>query len=416
MRKIVINFRLCILLYVFLGIVFNGRGEDVVISSGILNETMFNGKNPVPNESSKNEFQATVSTDGRWFLQISPIHGINDPMYGKKDTIYMSFDGSDTYFCQYSEAVIGITNGRPGLIGTQPLSDRSQLSYISEGNYPYSPFDSQKRAHILWLVYGAGKSIHDSKQENMPLPWLAARWTPLSYGFRLESDLSPNLPYIPISLRFIRDSKLDLQDENNEYSRPEIDIPEDKEGLLRQQDELNQRKTKWHNGANAGILKTGVFTNISEFSMPLTFTFTTFLSSGNPRRLYEATVTNVVIRQIDEVAQKGFQPPILANLSVLDTRFRFRDASHNVDKIYYKIDKNESWQPKDSPELQKMNVAFIKSPSISARTRFSILSDKLKRLIIGGIFLIVTLVPVIFLLRFRPTVGGEKKQKTTDKL
>jgi hypothetical protein len=377
---------------------------------------MFNGNEPVPQESSKNEFQALVSDDGKWLLEIRQLHSKSDPMNGKTDLLYMGFDGSDTYFCQYSDAVIGITNGRPGLIGTAPFNAHPVLSYVSAGNYPYCPFDSQKRAHILWLVYGAGKSIHDFKLKTMPRPWVEARWTPLAYGFSLTDELSSNSPYIPISLQFIRDSKLDLTNENEEYNRPEMDLAKQKETLMRQQSELNYRKTSWHDGDMAGLLKTGIFTNLNGLSLPLSFTFQTFHSWGQVSRLYEVAVTNVTERQASDMAQIDFRPPILGKLLVMDTRLRFRDAKRNVDEVIYKIDESGSWQAVDSANVQKMDQAFLKTDAISKRHSLSIFSDITKRSIVLGLFMLSTLLPIIFIFRFKHSdqnkiTKGNQKQK-----
>ena len=317
--------------------VFNGRAENGVTSSGILRETMLNGNKVVRAESSTNEFSATITSSGKYFIEMRPIHRKGDPLYGKTDIMYLTFDGTDTYYCQYSEAIIDITNGRPAFVGTKSISDRRQWSYISAGNYPFSSFDSQSRTHILWLVYGSGQYIHDQTPQSIPLPWVPARYSLLSYGFRLHSMLSYEPPYIPTSLEFIRDSRLDLQDEKGERERPELDLPDDRAALVEWQSELQVRKIRWHDGAVAGQLKTGAFTNANVFNVPLEFTFNTFLPSGKSRRTYEATITNIATKQIHSgFSTNAFLPPVLSKLAVQDTRFRFRDQATNVNNIYYR--------------------------------------------------------------------------------
>jgi hypothetical protein len=381
--------------------IVNGLGENVITTSGFLDVTMFDGSKPVPQESSSNEFRASVSSDGRWTLEVRPIYKKGDILYGKKDVMYQSFNGTDTYFCQYSEAVEGITNGRPGIIGTKPISDRSQLSYISAGNYPFSPFDAQKRTHILWLVYGAGKYIHDTKAGSLPLPWLSARNNLFSYGFRLKAELSPDSPYIPTTLQFIRDSQLDLQNENSEYSRPELDQPLNNEMFAILQDALKERKTIWHDGAIAGKLETGTFTNLYGFNVPLSFEFRTFTELGVLRRLFVATVTNVTGENADEKsAQETFHPPVLVNRTVLDTRFRLRDSSRNIDSISYGLNEGEPWLSKDSDALQKRFKEYLNNPKLSARNRFSISSERTKRFWIVGLFLMSTISLLLLLFRF----------------
>lgn len=385
-----------ILLFTGLICIFDGRSENYITSSGILSETMFNGPNIVAAESSSNEFSATISTDGKWAIDIHQIYKRNEPMYGKEDSIYMTFDGSDTYYCQYSEAVIGITNGRPGFIGTAPIASRSQWSYISAGNYPFAPFDTQKRTHILWLVYGAGKNIRDSKSESMPLPWMPARWNLLSYGFRLQAEISPVSPYIPTSLQFIRDSKLDFKNEQSEYDRPELDQPDERDGVLQWQNQLNQRTTKWRDGAVAGRLKVGTFTNVDGLSVPLSFSFETYFFTGSLRRTYTATITNITTKQIDNLYTNQFRPPILSRLSVLDSRFRFRDGSKNVNSIYYTLEDTQSWQPIDSTNLQRKFKSFY---AAGTRRHFSILPNRTKHVILIIAFSALTILPMAFALR-----------------
>src|SRR4051812_1080008 len=76
-----------IFLFLLIGILA-GRSELAVTSSGVLDATMYNGKLIIPQESSKNNFRATVSADGKWLFEISPLHGTNDPLHRKTDIIY----------------------------------------------------------------------------------------------------------------------------------------------------------------------------------------------------------------------------------------------------------------------------------------------------------------------------------------
>jgi hypothetical protein len=212
--------------------------------------------------------------------------------------------------------------------------------------------------------------------------------------------LSYEPPYIPTSLEFIRDSRLDLQDEKGERERPELDLPDDRAALVEWQSELQVRKIRWHDGAVAGQLKTGAFTNANVINVPLEFTFNTFLPSGKSRRTYEATITNIATKQIHSgFSTNAFLPPVLSKLAVQDTRFRFRAQATNVNNIYYKLqDVGGLWQPRDSTNL---TIYYLNSFAHGKRHRFSIFSENTKRYILVGVFLTATVVPLVLLISFQ---------------
>ena len=241
-------FVICMLLDLFAATAI-GHCESGVTANGLLSFQMFAAKNVlVRSMYSTNTFRASLSTDGRWALEVHPLYNTNDVMYKKNETIYLTFDGVDTYFAHYTEAVKGMVQGRPATIGTQPLETRGHEAYISSGSYPFAPGEQQKRVHMLWLIFGAGRYIRDSSIETMPLPWVAARWSLLSYGFRIGSVLSDDPPYVPRQLKFIRSKQLDRTDTTDEWSRSELNNPLGDEEYRYGMKDLNQRLEDFNEG------------------------------------------------------------------------------------------------------------------------------------------------------------------------
>lgn len=378
----------------------DGWAQVAMTASGCLTETMFNGAISVPSESSSNRFNATISQDGKFALEVRPIHQHGDFLEGKEDVIYMTYDGSDTYFCQYTEAVQGVTNGRPGIIRTEAITNRAQLAYISPGNYPFSPYDSQKRTHILWLVFGAGPMLHDSQPETMPLPWIPARWMLLSYGFSIKYELCANFPFFPSNLQFVRDSKLDFDSEIKEYNRPELDSHGQREWVSNWENELQKRK-QWRDGDIAGKLETGDFTNYAGFCLPLSFKFSTFIRSGQIRRLYTVEVTGLETNQFDDMASiTNFHPPILADLYIADSRFRMHDSSRGINYIHYNLDHDKDWMPTNSASLEKLYANYLATPSLAMKPPLSPLTKNAKTRFVFVILLLLLILPFALFLKF----------------
>ncbi len=368
-------------------------GRAMVVSSGFLKVTTFSGGKPYRPECSTNEIRAVIDSNGRWALEVRPLHPVGDMLHGKTDIIYLTFDGTNNYYCQYSEAIEGIKQGQPGIIGTTAITNQAQTGYISPGSFPFSPYDIQKRTQVLWLMYGAGQYIHDERLETMPLPWLTARYRLDAYGFRLKYDLSLNLPYIPITLEFVRDSHLDLSDEQSEYTRPELDV--DTIWFERLKNDLNLRKTKWQEGATAGVLKTLAFTNLDNFRLPLASEFRLFMPNGDLLRLFELIVTNVA----GSAAAETLTPPVLADVFVFDSRFRVRESSKVLDSINYHLTPGQSWESTNAASLQKLFHAYLNTPQLTAIHKLSNSPEQRPMIIIYAL-VAVTVVPLLLWLRF----------------
>ena len=143
-----------------------GFAEKVIVSSGFLNETTFNGKY---SQQKLHKFQATITDDGKWAFEVNPIHKTNDILFGKKDVKYMTFDGTDIYYCQYTEAVEGLRNGRPGIVNTRPIADQPQLAYISAGDYPFSPFDNDRQRFKFYGLFTALEDTYTTQKSKQCL-------------------------------------------------------------------------------------------------------------------------------------------------------------------------------------------------------------------------------------------------------
>jgi hypothetical protein len=273
------------------------------------------------------------------------------------------------------------------ITGRQSIEKKVNPAYISGGNYPFVPWEEQKRAHILWLVFGAGKYLHDSGTNIMPLPWIPARWSLLSYGFRVEDKLSPEFPYVPEELQFVRDYKLDLPSDALEMERPELDSPSGDVWIKKWKGELQERKVYWTNGFVAGRLESSDFTNRNGLVIPMAFSFKAF----HPRWIhklrwqYDGVITNIT----DLSASESFQPPIISVVGAEDSRFRFRNANKTLDGINYPVTATNRWPPHDSPDKQKQMQAGLASSEVSARFVYSDVRNK--RILIIAILMLFAL-------------------------
>jgi hypothetical protein len=354
------------------------RSEDGASVSGYLIVKSFSPRGQLMSQwSSTNEFRASIARDGRYAVEIRP-------KYEKgEDIIYLTFDGFDTYFVHYQKS----GDDKNSVYAKTP-------AYISEGNYPFSPWEEQKRANILWLVYGAGLYIHDSMTNNtMPLPWVPARWSLLAYGYRVEHELSPNLPYIPHQLRFIRDYALDLSSEDAEMNRPELDTASGDQWVAKWKDELNTRNS-FTNGFLDADINTDDFTNRNGVEIPLFFSWRDFNPhwlNGGLRCQYNGIVTNVT----DLSPSETFLPPVLGSLGVNDSRFRYRDAKRALDGINYRVTIATSWKPRNSPQLKEQFKAGLSGIGASPRNMPS--EIRKKRLVAAAVVLFFALFLPVFL-------------------
>lgn len=382
------------------------RGDGVTLS-GVLTFQMFAGeKAVVKGMSSTNTFRVSLSSDGRYSFEVHPLYS-SGIMQGKEHVIYLTFDGTDTYFVEYTEAMTGMIKNRPGITDTQPIDQKWNEAYISSGNYPFSPLEQQKRVHMLWLVFGAGKYIHDTQPKTIPLPWVAARWNLLPYGFRLEQELTADFPYIPRRLELIRDPSLDKSDLEAEWDRPEVDKPASEAMFQVGNQDLQQRNnSEFKPGDVACRLVTENYTNYNNLSVPLFFKIEGFLppmkSKDHVRRRYVGWVTNIADLSESEV----FRPPVIGKTMISDSRFRYRDRSRQVDRIDYKLNANEEWKSTNDAALK--NLFEIELVSRRAQRFIAGRTQKIK-LFAGATFLIIAVaVPMLIYRRSTRRLGRSR--------
>ena len=364
---------------------------EVVWGSGVTAEgyftvTSFGGTgNPIPRWSSTNQFRVSMSPDGRCSFEVRPAHE-------QGDVIHLAFDGTDTFFARYREAVVDVNQN---IITRKPLEQNVHPGYISSGNYPFVPYEEQKRVHILWLVYGTGKYLHDSATNTMILPWVAGRWSLLAYGFRIEYTLSLDPPYPPQELQFIRDLSFDRPTEESEMERLELDSSSGDSRIADWRKQLQDKKLYWTNGFVAGKLESGNFTNRNGIVIPLSFSFKAFHPRWS-RKLhglrwqYDGVITNLA----DLPPSEAFRPPIIAPLRIQDSRFRFRDATRAIDGINYVT--TNAWPQRDSAEMKRRFQAALGGRDISPRLGYR--SARMKRLGVTLGFMLVALSLPVFLL------------------
>lgn len=338
----------------------NGGG---VILNGKLNLKFFAGPGKlVQSMSSSNSFCVKISRDGKWSMEVRPIYGRGDIMYGKEDELYLTFDGTDSYSCRYTEAIEGITNGRPGIVNTARIQDNDQSAYISTGNYPFGFGDAQERMPILWLSFFSGITMQESKT-NLPLPWIDARWSLMAYGFRWDCQMTDKFPFAPSKITFIRDNTLDFPNIEQEYNRPELNNANSDEWFKRWNGQMEERK-RWINGMVIGVLDSSNFTNHNGVNIPLNSSLAVYVpKSTTPdktRRLYSIEVDSVADLNDENV----FRPPLMGKrILVDDSRFRSTSKTHKVDEVYYKLKTNDVWKSKDDPELKAYFDSYLISNS-----------------------------------------------------
>jgi hypothetical protein len=230
--------------------------------------------------------------------------------------------------------------------------------------------------------------------KTIPLPWIAARWNLLPYGFRLEQELTADFPYIPRRLELIRDPSLDKSDLEAEWDRPEVDKPASEAMFQVGNQDLQQRNnSEFKPGDVICRLVTENYTNYNNLSVPLSFKIEGFLppmkSKDHVRRRYVGLVTNVA----DLAGDEAFQPPIMGNTMVNDSRFRYRDNSRQVDQIDYKLSATEQWK--------STNDAFLKSlfdielASRRAQRFIAGRTQKIKLFAVATFLIIAVAVPVL---------------------
>ena len=381
---------------------FSVRADEGMALTGILTVNDIGGVGePIPHWSSTNAVHILLGSNGRLLIEIRPLQEEND-------VIYSSFDGTSSFFIRYRES--DMDNKNWDIIGKTPVTNKTCTAYLSSGNYPFSPFDEEKRSQILWLVFGSGDYF--SKTNVMPVPWISARYSLVAYGFRAETKLMSSPPYIPQELRFIRDDKLDLANEDDEFSRPELDASLGDNWIAQLKHDLVFRKSKWKDGMLYADLDTVDFTNKNGFEIPMSFDFTIFdhqfyhvgavyypgvKNLTNTSQIihwhYKFNVTNIG----DLPANTTFQPPILSRkVFVMDSRFRMADKDRALNMINYMLDRTNNWLPIDSPNLIGQFKAGVGDREVSGRP---IPSDiRKRRIAFTALFAIVFLLFPVYIL------------------
>ena len=365
---------------------------DAVSVSGYLTVLGLDGYHKaISAMSSSNEFQVLVCRDGRWATKVRSLTEEND-------ISYMTFDGADMHYVRYRNSVFGITNGRPGIIVTEPFTNHFNNACISAGGYPFVLFDEQARAQTIWLAFGAGSYLRDHPQKSMPLPWLFARASLLAYGFRIEYELSENAPFLVRSLKFIRSTALDLPDAK-ELDRPELDKGEESMQRARE-GQLQKRKTLWPGGFVAGIFQVSGSTNYHGIELPLRFSLQVF----NPQlknddklfRKFEGIVTNLT-----EADSSHFSlPPILSTLSVIDERRRYDGPTKKKTDTQYNLKPGDEWYSRDAPLFTNLFAAGLQSPA-SDKARYVSKHTKMTITLAALLLSLVLPVTIIIMLRLK---------------
>ena len=388
---------------------------NAVVLEGILTSTSYNGGidpagNPTHEPAVSNAVSLAINRDGRWFIECRRLYPVGDAMYGKEQVEYLSFDGSDCYHAQYSEANRTLQNDELVVASTTPIKSKVNDTYISKGNYPASPFEgvTEEFVHVLWIMCGAGEAFHADPAREIPLPWVPERWTPLAYGFRSEADLSSTPPYIPRQFRFIRDNRLDLPNFEAELDREQLDKSHNGPWLVRLKADWKRRQTEWPPGFMAGQFKASLFTNLNGMDIPLSFVFEDYdprlLAPGKLLDRYAAVFTNIMPAPADQ----SYRPPLLSKIVVTDSRVRFRDDNKQVDKLLYRLKTNDHWMAVSDPFLTNRLFALSTDPQFTAR--YPLESVKRKRLIIMGLLLLVTfVVPVLLYRKARANIPGNNQ-------
>lgn len=352
---------------------------------------------------SSNAFTASICTDGRYAFEVRPIYQTNNLMAGKEEAFYMTYNGTDTFFCHYTEAVQGFKEGRPAIVGTKPIEEAGQMAYVSAGAYPFAPYDPQSRCQFLWLAFGAGAYLRTAHTNDVPLPWIPARWNLLAFGFRWDCTAAERAPYTPSLIKFVRDTSLDLREPADEFRRPELVAPNADSWYKEWKGQLQDRLSRWEQGLLAGRFEAESFTNVNGLATPQSFTLKVFRpksrSEDNVRRFYSAAATAVA--SLDP--REPFLPPILGKkLWVDDSRFAYSDKKRKVDEIYYSLAPNASWKSRDDPELQARFASARYSARSVLRSRNH---DRNVRLIAVAALFLFSAAPLVAYVLMRKQAG-----------
>jgi len=119
-----------LLLVLLVPTTFAGQPTGVTLR-GFLDLRFFSAPGrPQLSMCSSNAFTASICTDGRYAFEVRPMYKTNNLMAGKEEAFYMTYNGTDTFFCHYTEAIQGLKGGRPAIVGTKPIEEAGQMAYV----------------------------------------------------------------------------------------------------------------------------------------------------------------------------------------------------------------------------------------------------------------------------------------------
>jgi hypothetical protein len=304
---------------------------SAVVCSGSITEVAFRG-DPAKNlilSSNYSDFKVTIAIDGRYLVNISEPDGVER---------YDSFDGTDTYCLEYWNSKVTTEKAIP-------------LAFISHGCFPYD--NRVIIAGVLWTVFGSGTFFHtNTSSAAYPLPFRMARLDASVYGFRYDAQIEGREPFLPTTIVYYRDTNSDLSLENP-LANSELDAITDPNDLDKYKKQIAWLKKRYDkNDFRAVDLISDNFTNVGGIAIPKTFTVRAF----NPK--WEDTPTIIVSGQVFTtdavIINSGFQPPIKAQIEVVDNRFRWRNGASTIDGIVYPMNSKVTWRNATDPYLVNM--------------------------------------------------------------
>jgi hypothetical protein len=334
--------------------------------------------------SCTNRFMYSLWRDGRWAMEVHSQCGENSEV----SAVFMTFDGTDTYFVQYRQPIRYLDDGKGTNIDSRPFEQAVNKAHVCSSNYPYAYDDQSRRAQTLWLMLGAGDYLTRPSADSMPIPFLDPRINLKAYGWRVTHELAKGLPCFVKKMAFTRDPSLDKPD-LDELARPELMGNGNETANVHFMNTLNERKAIPAGFEICNIAADGL-TNYHGVEIPTVVTLKRFMPPhGNIRAqllwMGVVEVTNVASLTSDSPAY----PPILGTLKVVDERIRFQDANRKLDQIVYFVDSKGKWSSKNDKSVQQLFRAVVASESLSRRELPK--KIRLRRIILTAFFVMATL-------------------------
>jgi len=303
-----------------------------------------------------NSFSMTLSTDGSWMMEVSPMNFPGDLMYGHKQVIYQTFDKTNIYGAYYSE---GVTKNRK-VIGATDLTNLTHFANISLEDYPMADLNMlpnlnvQFTPNILWLAFGSSDFFAKQGSIITSRSIISSRAQCLEfYGVRWDCEFLPDQPHLPQQVQFLRDTNLDLPIEK-EISRPEVPKPENIEEYKTLLSDIKQRKDNYTNNYLWATYKCLARTNLNGICVPTEFEYKRYSPTvATPEGLVSlvvGTITSISNSHKSEIEL----PPVIAPLDVNDARFQRGDIHGRVDSIHYELNPGQKWPDRNSPALQDL--------------------------------------------------------------